>query len=184
MMKIDVVEGYGQRLDPRVRLIMPWYTYGALDVLAARDFSGKTVFEWGGGCSTFWWSQYAAKVYTVEAHQPWTDWIAKTAQERGFTNIFVERRWPEPLDAYLALPDGCVPDIVCIDGSERTACLKKALTFPRPLTIIFDNWQQDLVYIDEEAEAMMAGYPGQFFVQADHTDHQGKPWQTAIWDLV
>ncbi len=160
---------------------MPWYTHGALDFLAARDYSASSVFEWGGGCSTFWWSRMAKSVYTVEAHQEWADWIRKVADERGFLNISVERRWPEPLEKYLETPEA--PDVVIVDGSERTACVLAALKLPRPLTLIVDNWQQDDVYTDEVSERAMKPYAGHFFVQHDHSNHRGRPWQTAIWEL-
>lgn len=185
MMSIDEVSGYGQRLDSRFGLIMPWYTHGALDALLAMSFADKAVLEWGGGASTFWWSRVARKVHTIEAHKEWADWIAATATARGFDNVSVERRWPEPIDEYLAMPSGLMPQVVCIDGSARTQCLEQALTLPRPLTVIFDNWQQDFVYIDERAEQMMEPYRacGRFYVQSDHTNHHGRPWQTAIWSL-
>lgn len=190
MMKIDEVTGYAQRIDPRFGILMPWYTHGALDYLTdlstRGELASKGVLEWGGGASTFWWSRAAAFVYTIEAHQEWAVWIVETAKARGFHNIVVERRWPDPLDTYLAVEAKTgQPQIVCIDGSERTACLEKALTLPRPLTIIVDNWQQDFVYIDERAEKLMEPHRehGRFFVQADHANHQGRPWQTAIWEL-
>jgi len=179
-------ESYALRLDPRHGLVMPWYTHGALDELASRDWSDKTVLEWGGGCSTLWWSRVAHRVYTVETSPVWVDWIKAGAEPRGFCNISVELRWPEPLDEYLKVPAGCRPDAVCIDGSERTACLEVALALPRPLTIVFDNWQQDYVYVDEKAREMMAQYKlqGRLYVQLDHTNHEGRPWTTAIWDLT
>lgn len=178
----DKALDYAQKVDPNTGLVMPWYTHGALDDIQGMDLEDKVVFEWGGGCSTFWWSRVCKRVYTTEAHQEWADWIGTVARSRGFDNVSVTRRWPDPLDEYLKMPDERV-DIVCIDGSARTECLEKALTLPRPLTIIFDNWQQDGVYLDEKAEEMMSRFSGRFYIQADHKDHQGRPWQTAIWLL-
>lgn len=174
---------YALRIDPRYGVIMPWYTHGALDDLAARDLSDKVVVEWGGGLSTFWWSRACRQVYTIEANQDWTEWIVCTAREKGFDNLSVRHIDPEGFETeYLKLP--VKPDIVCIDGSLRTECLEVALSLPRPLTIIFDNWMQDGIYFDVEMEKKMTVYPGRFYIQADHKDHQGHPWQTAIWDLV
>jgi hypothetical protein len=61
--------------------------------------------------------------------------------------------------------------------------LRSALLLPRPITIICDNFMQDRVYDDKDAAVMMAPYPGEFYTQADHTDHDGHGWQTAIWHL-
>ena len=46
---------------------LPWYTYPAIDFLAARRFDGKTVLEFGGGQSTLWWSPRTRHVTTIEA---------------------------------------------------------------------------------------------------------------------
>lgn len=185
MLTIDSIApgSYGQRLCSKTGLIMPWYTHGALEEIEKFDLQYKTVFEWGGGCSTFWWSRVAKQVFTTEAHQDWADWLINTAKERGFTNIFVECKWPSPLDSYLKLPDGCFPDIVCVDGSIRSECVLAALRLPRPLTLIVDNWMQDGVYLDFDLERLMLAFKGSFHIQADHTAHEGRPWQTAIWHL-
>ncbi len=173
-----------QRLDRKIGLVQPWYTHPALDVIQAQDLSDKTVLEWGGGCSTLWWAKRAKRVFTIEAHREWWEWITGQLAKRNINNAFVECRWPEPLEGYLAMPEGYRFDIVCIDGSERTNCLKKALTLPKPLTIICDNWQQYGVYVDEEAEKFMAPHPGVVFPQPGYqAQGGGNPWQTAIWHI-
>ena len=50
---------------------LPWYTYPAIDFLAARRFDGKTVLEFGGGQSTLWWSPRTRHVTTIEADPDW-----------------------------------------------------------------------------------------------------------------
>lgn len=174
---------YALRIDPKFGIIQPWYTHGALDEIQSWNISDKIVLEWGGGCSTFWWSRKCKHVFTIEAHKEWFDWINDMAKQYNFNNISTYNRWPESQEEYVKIPDGCVPDIVCIDGSLRTECLKLTLTLSRPLIIIFDNWMQDDVYFDVEAEKMMLAYPGKFYIQSDHTNHNGHPWQTAIWFL-
>ncbi|WP_167378828.1 class I SAM-dependent methyltransferase [Mesorhizobium prunaredense] len=51
---------------------LPWYTYPAIDFLAARNFDGKTILEFGGGQSTLWWSAHAKSVLTIEQDAEWT----------------------------------------------------------------------------------------------------------------
>jgi hypothetical protein len=169
---------YGQRLDPVSGICQPWYTAGALDVIQEWDVKDKIVLEWGGGMSTLWWASRVKHVFLVETNPKWI----KLAPNVTLREISPDRT---DVDCYEAVPEGCKPDIVIVDGSRRMECLKKALTLPRPLTIIFDNWQQDGVFIEPEAEALMEPFKqyGQFFVQADHKDHNGRPWQTAIWRL-
>lgn len=174
-----------QRIDPSTGLVMPWYTHGALDEIATWDLAGKVALEWGGGASSIWWATKCARVYSVDSNPDWISRITSAATSRGITNLDLMYRSPVDADAYLAIPDGCTPDIVCIDGSLRTECLRVALTLPRPISIIFDNWQQDGVFIDPDAEELMVEHRAveQLFVQADHKAHDGRPWQTAIWKL-
>ncbi len=175
----------GQRRDRRTGEVQPWYTHPALDVIETWDLAGKVVLEWGGGYSTLWWASRAAHVFTIEGATEWGDLI----RAGGARNVTIIDKTPGGADirtapdAYARIPDGCAADIVVIDDNFRTACLKSALTLPRPFVLIVDNWQQDYVYRDAEAEALMAPIPGRFFVQADHRDHEGRPWQTAIWEV-
>lgn len=160
---------------------MPWYTHGALAEIRTWDLTGKVVLEYGGGLSTRWWASRTACVYTVETSAEW----AQTIRDFGLDNVTLELRDPTDEASYVRLPDGCAPDIVVIDGEHRTSCLRLALALPRPLVAIFDNWQQSFVYIDPVAEAMMEPYKAteRLYVQPDHTNHDGKPWTTAIWIL-
>ncbi|MFT6408402.1 MAG: hypothetical protein ACJAQ6_001820 [Arenicella sp.] len=44
---------------------IPWYTYPSIDFLKFRDFSNKTVLEFGGGQSTLWRASKASSVVTL-----------------------------------------------------------------------------------------------------------------------
>jgi hypothetical protein len=50
---------------------LPWYTYPAIDFLRARDFGDRTILEFGGGQSTFWWAERSRHVLTFEADEEW-----------------------------------------------------------------------------------------------------------------
>ncbi len=169
-----------RKRDPSNGLILPWFTHGALDEILTWDLAGKTVLEWGGGESTAWWASKARTVATVE-HDPTWAFDLTCSSHRG--NVIVLAVTGDDVATYARIPEGIAPNVVCIDGLYRTECLRAALALPRPVTIIFDNWQQDFVYLDPAAVDLMAPYPGRFYVQADHRDHEGRPWQTAIWHL-
>ncbi len=171
-------------------LVQPWYTHPALDVIEKWDLKGKRILEWGAGLSTLWWADrvgLGGVVCTIEhvgADFTWTQRVTEAAGPQVTALRQGEGTGLIP-DDYARVPPGRW-DIVIVDGTPchlRTNCLASALALPRPLTIIFDNWQQDHVFIDPVAEEMMAPYAGNFYVQADHTDHNGRPWQTAIWHL-
>ena len=50
---------------------IPWYTYPAVEYLEQFDFSNKTIFEYGMGNSTLYWSRYAKKVICADNSQDW-----------------------------------------------------------------------------------------------------------------
>jgi hypothetical protein len=53
---------------------IPWYTYPCIDFLAARNFSGRIVLEFGAGQSTLWWAARAKRVVALEES---AEWLAK-----------------------------------------------------------------------------------------------------------
>jgi hypothetical protein len=50
---------------------LPWYTYPSIDFLGYRDYSDRTVLEFGGGQSTLWWARRARQVVTLEGDPGW-----------------------------------------------------------------------------------------------------------------
>jgi hypothetical protein len=61
----EAVESHGEPI--------PWYTYPATWFLQQKNFTGKTVLEFGGGQSTLWWARRAAKVVVFEGDQLWCE---------------------------------------------------------------------------------------------------------------
>jgi len=164
---------------------MPWYTHPALDEIRKWDLSNKKVLEYGAGLSTIWWGHKAKHVTSVESNREWYDKIAalkpsnvsmhfKPVNEgdQENKNIYVEAY--DPLIRY---------DIVVVDGILRYECIMEALKMERPVTLIVDNWQQDYVFICPAAEVALEGFEHTLYVQAEHTNHEGRPWTTAIFFL-
>lgn len=54
---------------------LPWITYPAIDFISQFDFSDASVFEWGSGFSTLWWSKRCRKIASVESNPPWVPYI-------------------------------------------------------------------------------------------------------------
>lgn len=50
---------------------LPWYTFPCIDFLRLRDFSTRSVLEFGGGQSSVWWGRHAADVVTFEGDRGW-----------------------------------------------------------------------------------------------------------------
>lgn len=180
---MEILEG-GRRVDAITGETQPWYTHAALDEIQQWDLGDKVVLEWGGGHSSLWWARRCRQVFTIEDKTDWSDWISAQASARGIGNLSVLHRPSNlPADEFTRIPDGCAPDIVVIDGVKRIECLAKALTLPRPLSVIFDNWRKGDPSLWYGAEALMGPYLGVSYAQHEtYVGHQ--PWQTAIWHLA
>lgn len=176
---------FGQRIDPTNGLVEPWLTNPAMDMIKTWDLAGKKVLEWGAGSSTLWWACKCKEVYSIEANEGWYTTVHNKMPAIGCSISFrpVNEGDQTKIEYYTEIPEHFNPDIVVVDGILRYECMLKALTLPRPLTLIVDNWQQDRVFICPAAEELMKEYEGKFYIQPDHTDHEGRPWCTAIWHL-
>lgn len=178
-----------QRFDPTNGLVEPWLTHPALDVIKSWDLFDKRVLEWGSGLSTLWWADKCARIMSIEANGKWFGDIHSLLLEKGLKHKadIIYRPTQEGDQSrtafYTEVPAWFNPDIVVVDGVLRYECILKALELPRPLTLIVDNWQQDYVFICPAAEEALRSFTGNVYVQPDHTNHEGRPWATAIFNI-
>src|SRR5215510_13313424 len=63
-------------------LELPWFSYSAIDFLETFLKAEMNVFEYGSGGSTLFFSQRAAKVYSVEDNVKWYDWVSLRLREK------------------------------------------------------------------------------------------------------
>lgn len=122
---------------------IPWITYSCLDFLSTLDFSDCTVFEYGSGSSTLWWSKRAREVYSVERE---ADWYKRIKPEIPF-NARVTLCANELQYANTILNIDASFDVVVIDGAVRFPCAQAMIPKLKPLGIvILDNteWYPNL----------------------------------------
>jgi hypothetical protein len=178
-----------QFVDYRCNLILPWYTKPCLDKLLNLNYQDWEVFEWGGGCSTVWYSFNCKHVDTLENDYRWSKEIEDYliySNKTNFTMVVVE----EPPSAntphvnqneYLNYIEKFDKkwDCIIVDGSYRNDALKISEKFVKPGgVIIFDNYRQDTsgypVLFNEEymtSKYELTVYP--------HPNREY--WKTAIW---
>ena len=116
---------------------IPWMTYPFLNYLEKLDLTGKTIFEWGSGGSTLYFSRRGATITTVDSNKKWYDYVAQ--------------RTPKRVNQFLATDADYINavgleshqyDIIIIDGDSDTRldCTKVALKYLEAEgIIIFDN---------------------------------------------
>jgi hypothetical protein len=105
----------------------PWYTYPALEYLKQLDFSDKTVFEYGSGHSTLFWSARAKRVVSVEHDPRWYELVSSrlppncTLIHRPESDAYAAaiREFPEAFDVIVI--DGLVT------GRTRLKCARAAV---------------------------------------------------------
>lgn len=121
---------------------LPWFTYPAIAVLAAKVTPGLTVLEYGAGGSTRWWAERVAAVWAVEHH---AGWVAELGPQLP-ANAHLLKRSLDDGDAYPsaaldALRAAGRPfDVVVIDGRRRNRCAGPALqVLSAGGVIVWDN---------------------------------------------
>jgi hypothetical protein len=181
---------FGQKIDPELGILFPWYTHGALDRIKSMDLSNKVVCEYGGGASTIWWANRAKAVYAVDHNIEWEYKVNDMIVTGGLTTkanvTFVPTREGDQgrlRDEYIGAFDGIKPNIVVIDGVHRYECAEYAVYVLKPEMLIIDNHQQDYVFLCPSLDVLLAGVRMERFVQENHTEHEGRPWATAIFYL-
>ena len=128
----QAVDGAGQPV--------PWYTYPAVEYLKQFDFSGKSVFEYGSGNSTLFWSRRAATVVSVEDEEDWFDQMrSRVPPNCTMRHESDLRRYVNVIHEY---PEGF--DVIVVDGPARgfcrLKCARAALEHLRPGGfVILDN---------------------------------------------
>lgn len=165
-----------------------------MDYIKTFDLADKTILELGGGASTAWWRKKAKWVDTIEASYNWAVDIREYCKREGLENgeVFnfkgdLPEGLPERMMEYFII----IPvldkqyDVIIVDGIYRTEALAFALVHFEKTggLLIADNWQQDYVWISPKAEEVMAPYPIQRFYQPGHTNHEGRPWNTVLWEI-
>lgn len=127
--------GRGEPLDVAGDPV-PWYTYPAIHYLAQLDFADKTVFEFGSGNSTRYWSARASRVTAVEHDAAWHERVVGNLAANATVILETDARlYPGVIGL-----EGYLYDVIVVDGQERRACCHAALRCLAPGgMVILDN---------------------------------------------
>jgi len=110
---------------------IPWYTYSLIDFLQHKDLSDKTVLEWGGGQSSFWWAKKAKLIVTMENNRDWFNYLQKSNQFENLKLNFIDTTDKEFSPSYtkenVAKTGVQQFDIIIIDGMERAALVEPSI---------------------------------------------------------
>jgi hypothetical protein len=95
---------------------IPWYTYPAIDLLNAKDFSTKTVLEFGSGQSTLWWAKRAKRVLSLESDPQWLTYVQSQLPAHANAEMLLIAYDLTGVEDHVR---GSKFDVIIIDGLDR-----------------------------------------------------------------
>ena len=142
---------------------IPWYTYPAIEYLSQFDYGGKRIFEFGCGYSSLFWADRAEQVISIEDNP---NWFAKWQEEFKRDNLDI--RWRDEGDIYekAVFEDGCLYDVIVVDGKRRAECAAAAIQklAPGGLIILDDS---DRINTSQEYVKAVAALKNADLIQVD-----------------
>jgi predicted O-methyltransferase YrrM len=87
--------------------------------------------------STVWYAGHARQVCSVEDYRPWFEKVRGLLKSRGLDNV--NYRFAETPEAYTEFMQGAAEgfDLVMVDGSHRSECIRKSATLLRPGGVLY-----------------------------------------------
>lgn len=102
---------------------IPWFTYGAIELLRERLPKDIVVFEYGSGLGTKWWAENSLQVDVVEHDKRWYKMILNELPE----NVKIQhKKLHDDYETAIA-ESGKNYDVIVIDGKNRIECTRKAI---------------------------------------------------------
>ena len=105
---------------------LPWLTYPCIEFIMPKLKKEFIMFEYGGGNSTFFFSKYVKKIFTVEHEKEWHKGLKSKC--RNNVILMHEKLIYGGEYSKTAVKTGKKFDIISIDGRDRVNCIKNALS--------------------------------------------------------
>lgn len=102
---------------------IPWYTYPAIEFLSQFNFTACSVFEYGSGNSSKFWSARSAAVTSVEWDEDWYN-FGKSSQPEN--HILLLRTEKEHYVSAIGETDSFF-NVIVVDGNYRYDCVKASI---------------------------------------------------------
>lgn len=103
----------------------PWFSYPAIEYLKGLDLSKMTVFEYGSGNSTLFWSKYSAGVTSIENNTKWFNLTSKKLKSNKNSQLILEKNKIKYINSINR--NKTRYNIIVIDGEYRFECSQEAI---------------------------------------------------------
>jgi hypothetical protein len=138
---------------------IPWMTFGAIKYLDKYLDKNMTIFEYGSGGSTIFFSERVKKIISIEHDSAWYDYEINILNK--LENVELNLILPENkgklinyrkgygssfFDNYVNLIEqyNIKFDVIIVDGRQRNDCFKKAIQkIAHDGIIVFDNFDRE-----------------------------------------
>jgi hypothetical protein len=97
---------------------IPWDTYPAIEYLNNLDFSQKSIFEYGSGNSSLYWSKKSKETTSIESSK---EWFEKIKLNLNNNQELLFKKGNEDYENAI-IGSGEMYDVVIIDGIRRVEC--------------------------------------------------------------
>lgn len=178
---------FGQKIDEKTNMVMPWLTHGCLDEIKTWDLKDKNILMFGAGMGDAYLSYKCKRLVVIERNIEWLQKAKEYSEQFGIGAEYIYRPCNDSsgqADFYLEIPEGIDFDIIINDDAYRTECCQVAVDYFKKRgggILISDNWVQSFVWISPKAEEIMQPFEAHIHEQADHLDNDGiNKWKTAI----
>lgn len=104
---------------------IPWVTYSFIDFIKHRLNKQQSIFEFGSGNSTLFYSKYAGLVVSVEHDKEWFEKIVKDKPENSEIIFCDLVRGGDYCQMPVKLEEKF--DIIIVDGRDRVNCCKQSV---------------------------------------------------------
>lgn len=125
---------------------IPWMNFPVVRLLEERLSSDLKLFEFGSGYSTLFFANRVRTVTTIENDERWYDFI-KSQAPKNVELILMEEdingNYCRTIDS-----TGDQYDVVIVDGSDRTNCIKRSVSALSPKGVIILDDSQREIYIE------------------------------------
>lgn len=156
---------------------LPWYTYSAISFLNERINKNMSVFEYGSGNSTLWWSSRVKKVTACEHDLEWYNLI-KPSVPPNVVYLFHELETGGDYSKEISKYKNEF-DIIVIDGRDRINCtLNSFEALTGDGVIVFDNSDRGQ-YNEAYAALATAGFKRIDFAGMGPIGKYG--WKTSVF---
>ena len=121
---------------------LPWISIPTIEILKEKDLSSLTVFEFGAGNSTIWFSKRVKNIISVEHDKKWFEFVKKLINACNSQIIFKKLSYDG--DYSKVILDYENIDIALVDGRDRVNCLINSINkLSKHGVIILDDSQRE-----------------------------------------